>query len=105
MCRSAGADFNCSERESEIIRLVALGLTNAQVARRLHISHHTVGQHIAQMLRRCRARSRCELVARAYAGGALWSWPPQRAGLTADRADFAAQRGDLEHQAIPVRCL
>jgi DNA-binding NarL/FixJ family response regulator len=69
-----------SERETQIICLAALGLTNAEVARRLHISRHTVAQHLSQILRECGAHSRCELVARAYAAGILGSWPPRRIG-------------------------
>jgi DNA-binding CsgD family transcriptional regulator len=67
-----------SDREMQIICLVALGLTNAEVAWQLHISHHTVAQHLSDILRECGARSRCELIARAYAAGILVNWPPQR---------------------------
>lgn len=67
-----------SERETQIICLAALGLTNVEAARRLHISRHTVAQHLSQIMHECGARSRCELVARAYAAGILASWPPRR---------------------------
>jgi DNA-binding NarL/FixJ family response regulator len=69
-----------TERETSIICLIAAGLTNAQVAVRLCISHHTVAQHVAEMLRRSSARNRCELVARSYAAGTLriGVWPPRR---------------------------
>ncbi|HEV2244199.1 MAG TPA: helix-turn-helix transcriptional regulator [Streptosporangiaceae bacterium] len=68
-----------TDRETSIICLIAAGLTNAQVAWRLCISHHTVAQHVAEMLRRSSARNRCELVARAYAVGSLRTgvWPPR----------------------------
>jgi DNA-binding NarL/FixJ family response regulator len=68
-----------TDRETSIICLIAAGLTNGQVAFRLCISHHTVAQHVAEMLRRSSARNRCELVARAYAVGALriGVWPPR----------------------------
>jgi DNA-binding CsgD family transcriptional regulator len=67
-----------TRRESAIICLVAEGLTNAEAAGRLHISSHTVAQHIAEMLYRIGARSRTELIARAYCSGILStdSWPP-----------------------------
>jgi DNA-binding NarL/FixJ family response regulator len=66
-------------RRQSIICLIAAGLTNVQVALRLCISHHTVAQHVAEMLRRSSARNRCELVARAYAVGTLriGVWPPR----------------------------
>jgi DNA-binding CsgD family transcriptional regulator len=79
-----------------IICLVAEGLTNAEVARRLHISSHTVAQHIAEMLHRFGARSRAELIARAYCSGILstGSWPPTllRYG-TGETRQRAAPRG------------
>lgn len=73
--------FGClafTPRETIILCLVAGGLTNDQAARQLHISRHTVAQHIAEMLRRAQARSRSELIARAYASGVLaaGTWPP-----------------------------
>lgn len=69
-------------REIIILCLVAGGLTNAQAARELHISRHTVAQHIAEMLRRAEARSRAELIARAYVSGVLatGTWPPTPGG-------------------------
>jgi DNA-binding NarL/FixJ family response regulator len=69
-------------READILCLIAHGLTNWQIARELLISHHTVAQHVAEMLRRCHARSRCELVARAYSAGVLeiGVWPPRTLG-------------------------
>jgi DNA-binding CsgD family transcriptional regulator len=72
-----------TDREGAIACLIAAGLTNREVARELSISHHTVAQHVATMLHRFGARSRCELVARAYAVGTLATgvWPPCRAVL------------------------
>jgi DNA-binding CsgD family transcriptional regulator len=35
-----------SEREAEVLKLVARGLTNAQVAKVLFISHRTVERHL-----------------------------------------------------------
>lgn len=65
-------------RETSILCLVAEGSTNAQAARKLHISRHTVAQHIAEMLHRTQASNRAELIARAYSCGilAIGVWPP-----------------------------
>jgi DNA-binding CsgD family transcriptional regulator len=70
--------FQLTKRQRLILYLVAEGLTNAEIARRLHISAHTVAQHIAEMLRAVGARCRAELVARAYCDGMLpvGIWPP-----------------------------
>jgi DNA-binding NarL/FixJ family response regulator len=41
-----------SEREKEILALVADGLTNPQVAERLYLSPRTVGQHLRSIYRK-----------------------------------------------------
>jgi DNA-binding CsgD family transcriptional regulator len=71
--------FALTARETAILCLIAGGYTNAEVGRALHISPHTVAQHVTDMLRRAKARSRGELVARAYSAGILVTdtWPPQ----------------------------
>ncbi len=75
----AWPSLDLTPRETAILCLVAGGHTNTQVAKKLHISHHTVAQHIAAMLRRSQASSRCELIARAYTTGVLAPgiWPPR----------------------------
>ncbi len=52
-------------RQLEVLRLIARGLRNAEIARRLHISEQTVKTHIANLLRRLGLRSR--LQAASYA--------------------------------------
>ena len=66
-------------RQLSILCLIARGWTTVQIAAELYISHHTVSQHIADMLRRFGARTRSELVARAFFAGHLSvaeGWPP-----------------------------
>jgi DNA-binding CsgD family transcriptional regulator len=41
-----------SARELEVLRLVAEGLTDSQVAERLHVSPRTVGQHLRSIYRK-----------------------------------------------------
>jgi ATP/maltotriose-dependent transcriptional regulator MalT len=41
-----------SERELEVLRLVAEGLTNHEIAQRLVLSEHTVNRHVANILRK-----------------------------------------------------
>jgi DNA-binding CsgD family transcriptional regulator len=67
-----------TEREVAILCLLAEGRTSVEAADRLHISHHTVAQHVAAMLRKSGARNRGELIARAFVGGLLSPdrWPP-----------------------------
>jgi DNA-binding NarL/FixJ family response regulator len=53
---------NLSEREMEIIDLVAVGLTNHEIAERLEISKRTVDNHISNILTKTKTDNRVELV-------------------------------------------
>jgi DNA-binding CsgD family transcriptional regulator len=52
-------------RELEVLRLLAEGLRNAQIAERLVISERTVGHHVSGVLRKLGVHSRGEAVAKA----------------------------------------
>jgi DNA-binding NarL/FixJ family response regulator len=56
-------------REREITRLVAAGLTNAEIAGRLVISPLTAKTHVSNVLRKLGCRDRAALVALAYECG------------------------------------
>jgi DNA-binding NarL/FixJ family response regulator len=58
-------------REVEVLRLVAEGLRNADVASRLFVSRRTVDHHVSSILRKLGARSRGEAVAAASRLGLL----------------------------------
>lgn len=58
-----------THRELEVLQLMARGLTNRQIARRLQISEHTVKFHAGAILGKLSARSRAEAVARAIGLG------------------------------------
>jgi LuxR family transcriptional regulator, maltose regulon positive regulatory protein len=58
-------------RETEVLRLVARGLTNAQIAERLVISEHTVHRHITNLLRKLELSSRAAAAAHAARLGVL----------------------------------
>ncbi len=60
-----------SPRELEILQLVAKGLTNARIAKKLNRSQSTVGTHLEHILEKLRVRSRAEAVARAQELGLL----------------------------------
>jgi DNA-binding NarL/FixJ family response regulator len=51
-----------SERESEIVRLVAAGKVNHEIARELHLSPHTVKFYISKLMRDLGVSRRAELV-------------------------------------------
>jgi len=58
-----------SEREREIVRLVAMGLSGPEIAEQLHISHNTVRTHIHNAMLKTGARSRAHLVAKSLGAG------------------------------------
>jgi LuxR family maltose regulon positive regulatory protein len=60
-----------SEREVEILQLIAEGLTNPEVASRLFLSTHTVKTHTRNIYGKLGVHNRTEAVARARALGAL----------------------------------
>jgi DNA-binding CsgD family transcriptional regulator len=57
-----------TRREADVLRLVADGLTNRQIATRLKLSHRTVEKHVESLLRKTRTHSRTGLAAAASAG-------------------------------------
>jgi len=52
-----------SKRETEVLRLLAEGLTNAEIAARLYISTKTAGNHVSNVLSKLNLRSRSEAAA------------------------------------------
>jgi DNA-binding CsgD family transcriptional regulator len=58
-------------READILRLVAQGLGDAQIAERLFLSAHTVHRHIANIRTKLDVPSRAAAVAHASAAGML----------------------------------
>jgi DNA-binding CsgD family transcriptional regulator/pimeloyl-ACP methyl ester carboxylesterase len=58
-----------SRRELEVLRLVAGGESNAQIARRLGLSTHTVERHVANLYRKIGARGRADATAYALRSG------------------------------------
>ena len=56
-------------RERELVRLVARGRTNAQIAAELHISVRTVGSHLDRIRDKTGCRRRADLTRLALAAG------------------------------------
>ncbi|MDQ6605243.1 MAG: response regulator transcription factor, partial [Actinomycetota bacterium] len=60
-----------SDRERDVLELMAAGSTNPEIAEALHLSRHTVKEHTSAVFRKLGVRNRTEAVQRA-----------QRLGLT-----------------------
>ncbi|HWT22839.1 MAG TPA: response regulator transcription factor, partial [Solirubrobacteraceae bacterium] len=58
-------------RELEVLRLLADGLTNRQIAERLVVSEHTVHRHVTNLLRKLGLSSRTAAAAHAVRSGLL----------------------------------
>lgn len=69
--RRRAADDPLSEREREVLRLLALGHTNQEIAKLLYISVRTAETHRAHIMQKLRLGSRAELVRYALAQGLL----------------------------------
>jgi two-component system response regulator NreC len=67
----ASAELPISERETDVLRLLALGHTNAEIASILGVSLRTVESHRASLLHKLNVRTRAELVGYATAHGLL----------------------------------
>ena len=59
--------YGLTGREQEVTRLIARGVGTDQIARRLHLSPHTVKDHVKAVLRKVGVATRGELVAALYA--------------------------------------
>jgi len=60
-----------SERESEVLTLVAQGATDQQIADELHLALSTVKKHVASLLEKLGANNRSAAIAIAYERGIL----------------------------------
>jgi DNA-binding CsgD family transcriptional regulator len=58
-----------TRRETDVLRLVAAGESNAQIARRLGVSVHTIERHVTNLYPKIGARGRADATAYAIRSG------------------------------------
>ncbi|MFI5707941.1 response regulator [Kribbella sp. NPDC051620] len=62
-------EFQLTEREQEVLRLMARGLSNAEIATELILGVQTIKTHVANLLAKLGARDRTQAVIQAYESG------------------------------------
>ncbi|MEW2444744.1 response regulator transcription factor [Micromonospora marina] len=67
-----------TDREREVVALVAAGLSNDQIAQRLVVSPLTAKTHVNRAMAKLGARDRAQLVVLAYQSGLVRADPPAR---------------------------
>ena len=65
------ADEELTPRQLEILRLVALGLSNRELAERLYLSEHTIKYHMGEIFRRLHLKQRYQAVDYAISKGII----------------------------------
>jgi DNA-binding CsgD family transcriptional regulator len=86
--------LDLTDRQVDIARLVALGLTNAEIAERLQISPRTVTSHLDHIYTRLQISGRAALVS-ALARAGLLALALQMSGCLEPTPDFADPRREL----------
>ena len=88
-----------TEREREVVALVALGLSNDEIAERLVLSPLTAKTHVNRAMVKLEARDRAQLVVIAYRTGLVRAGAPQQPG-TPEQPGSAQQPGSEQQPGV-----
>jgi DNA-binding NarL/FixJ family response regulator len=88
-----------SARESDVVRCVAEGMTNRDIARRLKLTEHTVKNYLFRIFDKLGVSSRVEVVLYALGNGQ----PRPPVSQNGRRAQAIAARKSMEPIQLPVR--
>jgi DNA-binding NarL/FixJ family response regulator len=88
-----------TEREREVVALVAAGLSNDEIARQLVVSPLTAKTHVSRAMTKLNARDRAQLVVLAYEHGLTASWRPGSAALSAPGSRSRRREPPVSHLA------
>jgi DNA-binding NarL/FixJ family response regulator len=66
--RGAKAAVRMTAREKQVVELIAEGLSNKEIADRLHIATHTVKSHVHNILEKLTLHTRLEVAAYVHEG-------------------------------------
>lgn len=69
--RSPDSEPNLSDRERDVLKLLAKGVTTAATAEQLHISRATVNNHVQHILQKLNSHTRLEAIRRAERAGLI----------------------------------
>lgn len=67
--RPASVLPDLTERETEVLRLIATGLSNAEIGQTIYVTENTVKTHVARILAKLGVRDRVQAVIAAYESG------------------------------------
>src|ERR1700689_2830887 len=100
---SASGESLLSARETDVVRCVAEGLSNREIAQRLSLREHTVKNYLFRIFDKLGVSSRVEVVLYALSGGGIT--PPQSVSISRAKKQNSAAAPLSPRADSPVRVM